>query len=301
MNSARYHLSRLRFAFATRKAAAHARISTNVVGPCVVSMVSGRDVANFVVALLSFCRWIAPSRVVVLNGGGLSARHRRAIQAIAPFVEFREKASVDMGSVQRGPIWERIALIAELCQSSYVVQIDSDTITLREPKEAIAAISRGDGFVMRGDVGGPGIEQISAAAERARSSGVRHPQLSAERALESLLPLGLSRYVRGCAAFTGFPQGSVSLALLESIDRTLRRECGDEWLIWGSEQVTSNVLVANSSNAVALHDLDYLSYFDLPNVRHEDAALVHFIGSFRYHGGHYTRLASDFVRRHREA
>jgi hypothetical protein len=66
-----------------------------------------------------------------------------------------------------------------------------------------------------------------------------------------------------------------------------------KWSEWGSEQVTSNFIVANSEKGQVLPFPEYC--FHTPGTDIESATFVHFIGSYRFHGGHYARLAREVI------
>jgi hypothetical protein len=72
----------------------------------------------------------------------------------------------------------------------------------------------------------------------------------------------------------------------------------DSWKRWGSEQVMSNVIVANEGEPVLLPYGRYLNFWneDLP----ADTAFAHFIGTYRFHRGAYadaTAQAIAFLKR----
>ena len=58
------------------------------------------------------------------------------------------------------------------------------------------------------------------------------------------------------------------------------------WAEWGSEQVTSNFVIANEPNPLLLPYDRYLNFWnaDLPG----DARFAHFIGTYRFHRGAYA-------------
>src|SRR3546814_4958574 len=86
--------------------------------------------------------------------------------------------------------------------------------------------------------------------------------------------------------------------LAETFSQEATRLLGAErWARWGSEQVASNMIVANDPNALLLPYDHYFNFWDegMP----EDARFVHFIGSCRHSGSAYiaaTRSAISAIR-----
>lgn len=287
--------NRRHFAFCARSILSTRAPERSTSGVAVVSMVGAKDIFNYLIAIQSFARFAKLRRVIVLDGGDLGDDARSKIRTVVPYVEFREKRSVVMGSLQRGNVWERLALISEVSNTEYVVQMDSDMITLADPREVLVSAGAGHAFVLKGDMGGPEIEPLSSSSARAASSEVDHPQIVAERALSGLDIQQISNYVRGCAALVGFPAGACTLALLEEIHSQMLSLCGPAWLAWGSEQVTSNIVIANAGDTSVLPEKRFYSHFASEDEDHTLAAMIHFMGSARYKKGLYLKLAKEIL------
>jgi hypothetical protein len=132
-------------------------------------------------------------------------------------------------------------------------------------------------------------------AKRAQSfhpSRESHIQLYAEAHFDRLQDHEQLRYVRGCAGFAGFPKGSVSKEFIENISSQMTNIIGDKWQEWGSEQVMSNIVVANMQDSIVL---PHPKYSDCQKMRPPDTVFVHFIGSCRFNRGVYARLGKDLV------
>ena len=67
---------------------------------------------------------------------------------------------------------------------------------------------------------------------------------------------------------------------------------GDKWAEWGSEQVMSNIVVANIPNAIVL---PHPKYADCHKMKADVTEFIHFIGSCRFDGGNYGRLAAQVI------
>jgi hypothetical protein len=70
----------------------------------------------------------------------------------------------------------------------------------------------------------------------------------------------------------------------------------EKWDEWGSEQVASNLVIANSENAKPLPFPKYLSYWAHPDVPYEQSSFIHFIGPHRYDHGFYIQCARRALR-----
>jgi hypothetical protein len=60
----------------------------------------------------------------------------------------------------------------------------------------------------------------------------------------------------------------------------------ERWAEWGSEQVMSNLIVASEGEPVLLPYNRYLNFWNEPFG--SGAALVHFVGTYRFHRGAYS-------------
>ena len=119
-----------------------------------------------------------------------------------------------------------------------------------------------------------------------------HIQFVAEASFLDLDYSGDLRYVRACAGFGGFAAGSVNLEFIERFSADMNRITGPRWRTWGSEQVMSNVVIANAKDAAVLPHPTYGDCMQSAT----DMAFIHFIGDCRFVGSKYARLASSTVR-----
>ena len=119
----------------------------------------------------------------------------------------------------------------------------------------------------------------------------RHIQAQVEKLLGSS-GLRLRRYVRGCSGFTGFPVDEQMMSKLQEFSACLTELVGERWCEWGTEQVSSNFLVANSNDAGLLPFPDYRTpQNDLTQVR-----FGHFIGYMRFSNGLYLEATKAALR-----
>jgi hypothetical protein len=119
-----------------------------------------------------------------------------------------------------------------------------------------------------------------------------HIQDVAERNLDRLPAAASLKYVRGCSGFAGFAKGRASLDLATHFSSQMFALMGERWREWGSEQIASNYVVANSAGVV-LPQPDYLSFQN--DLSTDCSKFLHFIGPYRYEAGAYTRLSRTFI------
>ncbi|WP_430635606.1 hypothetical protein [Sphingomonas hankookensis] len=196
--------------------------------------------------------------------------------------------------------------ILDLRADAYVIQVDSDTVSLRDLTDVRAAIDGARDFTLRGEASAE-IRAAHAIARDRADVDPRDPKLhvqdAAEAAIGSVAIPGHAtlHYVRGCSGFAGFAPGGPGRALAAGFSQAMDDAIGRaSWSRWGSEQVTSNFVVANGADPVLLPYDRYLNFWNaalLGRARFPtDPAFIHFIGTYRFHGDAYlsaTRAAID--------
>ncbi len=264
----------------------------------VVSMVSHRDLYMYLVAIKSFHGFVKFGKFIVLDDGSLTNSDRDIIKEHIVGVEFYHIADVKTGSCPKGGCWERLSLIIELSKSSYVIQLDSDTITTSFPNEVIDSIKKNSSFALPTleDKGFLTLEEIYGIV---KDWDIDFVQVHAEREMKNInINLDNPMYIRANAAFAGFAKGEFSFDLLENFSKEMERLLGkDMWRHWGSEQVASNFMIANSPLRIALPYPKYAGYY--PDRRHIDfnkSAFLHFIGTQRFKNGFYVKKVKEFLK-----
>ena len=263
-------------------------------GVVLFSMIGTRVLSAYLVAAKSLHARLGCGRFVILDDGSLTAADRALLCEHLGNPEIRHIAVIDTGPCPRGGTWERLLTVLDLRREDYVIQLDSDTVTISDVPEIAAAIRNGASFTLRGGSNGE-IVPLAQAAEQARAATPNpHVQAAIEQALDRIaIPgRGALNYVRGCSGFTGFAKSADGRGMAELFSQQAQRLLGTErWAQWGSEQVTSNFVIANEPRATLL---PYARYFNFWNEGvPDDARFVHFVGSFRYHGGAYGRATTS--------
>lgn len=259
--------------------------------PCTtLSMVHTRDVIPYLLAFKSFHREVPSAQAVVVCDPSITPDDRRTLQHHIPHLQLRDAAEFTHPSIPRGGTWERLYAISEYAADSYTIQLDADTLTTGVAQEVLDGIASNCAFVI-GELRDQRIDPLSVFSERARGAESAHVQNLAERSLDSL---GLSQdtlYVRGCSGFTSFSRGHEMRSHMLDFSERMGRKLGPRWLEWGTEQVTSNFVMANLPGATVL---PYPKY--APSSRAEaETVFLHFFGAVRFRDRLYERLARAAV------
>ena len=262
----------------------------------VVTMLGHGEVRMYLLALKSFVHQLGRSpKVVILNDGSLDGDDLATLHAHVATLSVVPITSISTGGCPKGSCWERLLLISDLVQDGYIVQLDSDTLTVKAIPEVVACIDANRSFTLLGDRSYPQVEPMLEACARSKSNVHTMVQAVCERAFDQLPESSELKYLRGNAGFVGFAQGSIQRERIEWFSELMRRLAREKWDEWGSEQVTSNLLIANAENPLPLPALRYLSYWTHPEIPYDEAAFVHFIGPHRYSNGFYLRTAKQVL------
>ena len=73
---------------------------------------------------------------------------------------------------------------------------------------------------------------------------------------------------------------------------SMQRLIGSRWTEWGTEQVTSNYLVANAHGSKVLSFPDYCT----PDRATDRTAFLHFIGYTRFVSSYYEKTSASIIR-----
>ena len=288
---------RYRFAAACKGVLQAAPVALDASSDLVVlSQVQHKDVPLLLLAVKSFARQVRPRKVCVLNDGSLSANDRAVLREHIPGVNLLELAEFRSAICPRGGTWERLLAIASLVGDHYVIQLDSDTLTIGLIEEVRHCIERQSAFAL-GTWNNQKIETMRERCETARKLAHQtdsHVQVVAEANLDKLDDFESLRYVRGCSGFAGFARQSFTREFVEAISGQMQAAIGAKWSEWGSEQVMSNIVIANIPNAIVL---PHPKYADCHKMQPGVTEFIHFIGSCRFDDGNYARLGAQVIAR----
>lgn len=260
-------------------------------GPLILSMVSGQDFLLYLIAAKSWFGSVRRGRFQVIDDGTLSASQRDTLRdhlgaTVVPIDD------IPTGPTPRGGAWERLLRIADLVRENYVVQLDSDTLTVGPIDDVVRAIAAEASFTL---VTHPNTTycSIAEACAAARADPATDIHTIAEQVLDVAADPVSGRYVHGCAAFAGFARGSFTREDVYRFSEAMERTVGRRWWEWGSEQVTSNFIVSNAPRVAVI---PYPKYRNFEGETLEaDTAFIHFLGTYRFRRGYYAARARQVI------
>lgn len=256
--------------------------------PVIVTQTCHSDIAMYLVAIKSFYHRLGRGRIVILNDGSLTAadqdllRHHVRPSEVIP-IESSRGPGLPVGGT-----WERLTFIARSVADAYTIQLDADTVTVGPIPEVDDCVRTGTAYAL-GEWPGQQIDSVQEASRIVAHSNSTHVQILAEQQLVQLERAEHLKYVRGCSGFAGFPRGSFDVGTLKGLSDQMYRLLGPKWEEWGSEQFSSNFVVANAPRARVLPNPNYYTFQGKP----ESAAFIHFVGGHRFESGLYVRSARE--------
>lgn len=270
----------------------------------IVSQVHHKAIDMAILALKSFMLKLGKGRLEVIDDGSLTQLDIQQLKYHFPGVTIVPLKSVELGQCPSGGTWERLSHILKLSVDSYVIQVDSDTLTIGPVDEVYSAILDNRAFL----IGEPSwqkpipVEYMSDYSSKVEST---HIQVLSEQLLSQVKSIPLKYYTRGCSAFTGFPKGTLSFSDLEAFSAEMESVLGhDKWREWGTEQFSSNVMLSLCPNVLVLPWPKYLNFgfpfkngvFDTVKSYQNQTSVFHFIGTNRYSRGVYRTLAEKTIK-----
>lgn len=261
----------------------------------VLTQLQHKDVLMFLIAVKSFAKQVPLQKVIIINDGSLTQEDFETLKKHVPISDIYEACDFSDKSCPTGGCWERLLAIAYFSETYYVIQLDSDTLTISELNEVYQCIDTSTGFVI-GTWDNQIIESMQICSLRVQNNVGKslqgHVQMVAEAYFSDLDNCSELNYVRGCAGFAGFPKNGFKKEFIIDFSTQIETLIGSKWREWGSEQVMSNVVVANLEKAQVL---PHPKYCDCNNIKHPETSFIHFIGDCRFKSDLYSKLASKAI------
>lgn len=287
-----HRIREARFTLQARDVLRTPPLKANDDGLVIFSMIGTRVLVPYLVAAKSLHHQLQRGRFVILDDGSLTANDRDVLAHHLDNPQVIAIGDVATAPAPRGGCWERLFALLDQRRTDYVIQLDSDTVTLGPVPEIEAAIAAGRDFTLKGEASSAWLPIASFGKDPQTVPTGAHVQIAIEAVMDQAgqaMP-ELTHYVRGCAGFAGFAPGGLGREVGERFSQVAAGLIGAErWAQWGSEQVMSNLIVANEGEPVLLPYDRYLNYWAEPVP--VDAALVHFVGTYRFHAGTYAKAA----------
>jgi hypothetical protein len=260
----------------------------------IISMLRHSDVIMYLVAIKSLYQRFSKGEIVILNDGSLTKRDLSLLKKHVLPKDIVHINDIKNSVCPKGGCWERILLISEYVKDYFVIQLDADTLTMGDIPEVNQFVSSNTSFAM-GTPSGLFIETARESNDRIKNWPENHVQVKAEKNFYKLEGYENMKYVRGSAAFAGFAPESFTLSKLENFSQKMYEIIGEDWTKWGTEQVTSNFLVANSSPSKMVPFPKHSGYYPPHNISYENTHFMHFAGHHRWKNGLYIENARNFV------
>src|SRR3974390_1739398 len=289
-----------------------APLQINGNSPLFLSQICHQDVTAYLLAIKSLYLAIGQGRVMVVNDGSLTTSDISTLHKHIPELKVLDIASIGTGSCPRGGTWERLVKIVELTAEHYVIQADADTLVSGPIPEVIQCWRENKSFLL-GTGSGQSVlpAAITAGLARKRLAGATRKSVGtlAEAALDVLPETRARWYVHASSGFAGFAKGAFSVSDVVNFSVCMREHLGDCWDEWGSEQITSNYILANAPNTVVL-PLNRYACFGPPwsgssrssHLPVSDLRFLHFFGTYRHNGGLYrTRVRAFLAQQNRRS
>lgn len=258
-----------------------------------LSLLCKRDVYQYIVAVFSLLRFVSPEKIIIVNDGTLDASDKQILNQYLDDIEFREIEEFRRPELPIGGCWERISAVEEYSQDKYVMQLDADTLFMSIPEVLIEAIDNQQSFCLP-TISGVDVANASACIEYARaliSSGKRFIQFELEESLGILGNPDEIKYLRACAGLAGYAPKILTKEKLAFISNKYRKAFKGQWDTWGTEQFTSNYILANTDNLVVLP----ISKYNSVDMYSNELVFVHFIGSHRFKNGYYLDCTQNVI------
>lgn len=266
-------------------------------GVILFSMIGTAVLLPYLVAVKSLHHHLPRGKIVLLDDGTLTAGDKQVLAHHCDEPEIITKQHVDTAPCPRNNCWERLISILDRRSDHFVIQLDSDTVTTGPVPEVAAAIDSNRSFTLAGglDEAQHGFKSAAEISQIFHANGptTDHVQAHAEAAMKTLPEADSCRYIRGCAGFAGFSKSSDGRATVARFSEAMDARLGDIWQQWGSEQVASNWVVANDLDPIQLPYNRYINHWDEPMP--ESPAFVHYIGTYRYRWGNYSRTTREAI------
>lgn len=262
----------------------------------VLSGVGNNDLLMYLVAIKSFMNRLQRGKIMLLVPDDCPPENLEILKRHTNAYRIVRDSEVNLGRCRPGGTWERLVSIVRELDDHYVIQIDSDTVTIGDVPEVAAHVNANASFMI-GTWRNQSIDTAAQAVERVKDHASQHVQMLAERRLTELPNTESIRYARGQSSFAGFARGSANFESLEALSIQMESMLGAEkWRQWGSESFASNFVIANSPSAYMLPFPAY-STFCPPKQNFAESSLIHFEGTYRFQEGFYIEQAKRAIAR----
>ena len=268
----------------------------------IVSMICHKDLTMYLIAVKSLYNYLKQAEIFILNDGTLTKSDINVLGHHLSHPQIIDVKDINVGKCPKGGTWERLLFIADKAKDYYMVQIDADTLTIGGIPEVISCIRDNRSFMI-GTWKNQEIEPMESTCEdiKTETNKSTHVQVIAEKSFYRLKDYKTLKYARGSSAFAGFAKGSFSREAVERFSLEMEELLGaSKWSEWGSEQLTSNFIISNSSSSSVLPFPKYAAYSSSSGNSYDNSSFLHFIGTDRigtdrFKNGFYKEKAKGMI------
>ncbi|WP_413284605.1 hypothetical protein [Vibrio sp. MA40-2] len=263
----------------------------------IVSMVGHNSLFMYLLAIKTFMSNFGYGSIVAINDGSLTNDDLDILHEHIANLTIVNANDFDTHGCPSYISWKRLFCVASLVKDSYVIQLDSDIVVNGPLSEISDKVEQNSGFVIGS---GKWSEPVSTYFLHSivKQWNNDHVQPSAEQHYKDLAFFQPNlKYLRGCAGFAGYPKNSFTIEQITQLSHEIEQKIGrKKWQGWGSEQTATLCLISQSNNASILPWPKYHNYgFPITNEPVNSTTLSHFIGSNRFKGSTYRKLAKAFI------
>jgi hypothetical protein len=243
----------------------------------IVSMVSNLDPQMYIIAVKALYRRLGRGKIVAIVDADMPESSRDLIRKHLVKVDFVHLEDINPGKCQRGGTWERVFYCVTRSRNEYVIQIDADTFCFGDLSEVTSCVDQNRSFTLA--EGLPKQPLADWPAIWAQTPGSHIVNTFEQRAMEYPGANELL-YVRGSSGFAGFAVGAFDTVRLEQFHVDMLAVHGERWKEWGTEQIASNYVVANSPGGLPLPHPKFSTFVggEVP----DPCSALHFIGTYRF-------------------
>jgi hypothetical protein len=256
-------------------------------GVILFSMIGTAVLLPYLVAVKSLHAQLQRGRIMLLDDGTLTAADKAHLVHHCGNPQILTFGDIATAPCPKGNCWERLLAILDLRRDHYVIQLDSDTVTLGPVEEIVAAIDANRSFTLGGGVEDAqhGFMTIPQMINTIYPDGPIYPHIQSviEASLRDVPGASDLKYIRGCAGFAGSANGRT---MVERFAQDAGRAVGPRFNEWGSEQAASNFVIANDPEPIQLPYDRYTNHWEEELPPHP--AFIHYIGTYRYDRGSYV-------------
>ena len=268
------------------------------------TMLSRRDLPLYLVAAKSFLRFHTDVAVVVHDDGSLDKACLAMLERHLPDCRIVHAAEADAKAAKTLRAWPQLQRFRALdaswrrlldtelwSRTGKRIIMDSDIITLRTPHEVIEWIESDERpFLMGKPSATPFVPSTKPAPANAHVQ-TKFKAKVMELATSLDVPAAFEDGTTG-----GFYGCRTEHQAFDLIERLLQSASvlGIPMCEWGGEQSVV-IFLLSIAGAFRLNTEQYINFYPDMEGYLSLATLVHFIGSYRFHRGHYLKIATRVV------